>query len=172
MAGGKPNNKFGAAFVSGDGEVSRHLRNLHREATEQKREHLPLVEVGPAYQRPPLRASGVRTPEAEAPNTSRKAYNPNEPRGNRNSGGEATNSYGWMGGKRVERNPKSGETRHCRFGTRCKYMHKYCPFVHVDGGEGQVSPVKVDNYWNQLRSHDERTSLRAQVDSQSAQKGL
>ena len=71
--GGKPNNKFGAAFVSGDGEVSRHLRNLHREATEQTREHLPLVEVGPAYQRPLLRASGGRTPEAEATNMSRKA---------------------------------------------------------------------------------------------------
>ena len=76
--------------------------------------------------------------------------------GNQKSGGEASNSNGWLGGARGERHPQSGETRHCRFGTHCKYMHKYCPFVHVhtDGGKGQVSPTKVENYWSALRGRD------------------
>ena len=93
--------------------------------------------------------------------------------GNQKSGGEASNSNGWLGGARGERHPQSGETRHCRFGTHCKYMHKYCPFVHVhtDGGKGQVSPTKVENYWSALRGRDERNSLRPKRDSHSAERG-
>ena len=61
--------------------------------------------------------------------------------GNQKSGGEASNSNGWLGGARGERHPQSGETRHCRFGTHCKYMHKYCPFVHVHTGDSPTLAV-------------------------------
>ena len=93
--------------------------------------------------------------------------------GNQKLGGEASNSNGWLGGARGERHPQSGETRHCRFGTHCKYMHKYCPFVHVHtvGGKGQASPTKVENYWSALRGRDERNSLRPKKDSHSTQRG-
>ena len=87
----------------------------------------------------------------------------------RNFGGVASNSKGWLGGARGERHPQRGETRHCTYGTRCKYA--YCPFVHVADGKGQASLVKVENYWSPLQRR-ERSSLRPKVESRDAQSGV
>ena len=64
----KFNETFGAAFVSGDGMVSRHLKTSHHMATEHSREHLPQAAVRPDHLRPLPGAGRGRTIEAAAPN--------------------------------------------------------------------------------------------------------
>ena len=60
-------NGFGAAFVSGDEMVNRHLKTSHHMATEHSREHFPWVAVRPDQQQPLPGAGRGRTLEAEAP---------------------------------------------------------------------------------------------------------